>query len=58
MALDPVTVGLMGEGVKLGFQLLFTQLRMMGKTPEEIDSLFFQEKSEFFSNHPTLMEDV
>lgn len=58
MALDPVTATLVGEGVKVGFQLLFTQLTLLGKTPEEIDQIFATRKEKFFQNLPSHLEDV
>ena len=49
---------LLVELAKLGIQVFFQSLRMAGKTPEEIDMMFQEEKATFLANKPEDLPDV
>lgn len=52
-----VVTGLV-ELAKLGLQAYFNATRLAGKTEDEIDQLYFDEKSEFEANNPATLPDV
>lgn len=52
-----VVVGII-ELAKLGLQTWFQSMRMAGKSEEEIDSMYYNEKAEFEALHPGTLPDV
>jgi hypothetical protein len=46
------------ELAKIGLQGTFNYLRAVGKTEEEIDEFYWNEKSEFLRNHPSKLPRV
>lgn len=46
------------EGAKLALQIFFTNMRLAGKTQEEIDGLFSEEYLKFSGNNPDALEDT
>lgn len=56
--MDPATAALIVEGVKLAMQICFTSMKLAGKTDEEIDKLFWDERDKFDANRPGDLPDV
>lgn len=56
--MDQATSIVLIEGSKVLLQAYFNFLRQAGKTPEEIDLLYKQEKAQFEMNNPNDLEDV
>jgi len=46
------------EGAKLAIQSYFNYMRVAGKTPEEVDAVYQQEKAQFEKNNPDELEDT
>jgi len=46
------------EGAKLAIQSYFNYMRVAGKTPEEVDAVYQQEKAQFEKNSPDELEDT
>lgn len=53
-----IAVPVLVEAAKAGLQLYFTNMRMAGKTDEEIDQLYQAEKAQAQINKPEQLEDV
>lgn len=56
--MDAKTSELLVQAAVMGLQLVFTNLKMAGKSDDEISLLFHQEKIKFQNNHPDLLPDV
>ena len=56
--IDPATGAIVMEVAKLGLQIFFTQAKMAGKSPEEIDQMFQAEKAKFDQYDPNQLPDV
>jgi hypothetical protein len=54
--MDPALVII--EGAKLFLQGYFNYMRMNGKTPEEAEALYKDERAQFDKNEPGNLEDV
>ena len=52
-----VVVGIL-ELAKLGLQTWFQSMRMAGKSEEEVDAMYYNEKAEFEALHPDKLPDV
>ena len=56
--MNPIILAKLLELGVIGLQGAFTLLSMAGKTPEEIDQIYQQEKVKFEANRPELLPDV
>ena len=56
--MDDQSKELLVQAAVMGLQMVFTNLRLAGKSEEEISNLFTMEKAKFDSNHPDLLPDV
>lgn len=46
------------EGAKLAIQSYFNYMSVAGKTSEEVDAVYQQEKAQFEKNNPDTLEDT
>jgi len=56
--MEPIASALILEGAKLALQIYFTNMKLAGKTAEEINVLFNAEKTKFDKNRPEDLPDV
>ena len=56
--MDEQSKELLVQAAVMGLQMIFTNLKLAGKTDEEIDSLFAAEKLKFQQNRPENLPDV
>jgi hypothetical protein len=56
--MDPAVAALLVEGAKFGLQAYFTNMKLAGKTEEEINALFAAEYAEFKQKRPENLPDV
>lgn len=56
--MEPMISAAIMEGAKLALQVYFLNMRLAGKTAEEINVLFHAEKSKFDANRPEDLPDV
>jgi hypothetical protein len=56
--MDPIIAAKLIELGIVGIQGVFTLLSMAGKTPEEIDAIYAEEKVKFQANKPEKLPDV
>lgn len=58
MAMDAKTSEILVQAAVLGLQVIFTNLKLAGKSDDEILQLFIVEKIKFQQNRPELLPDV
>ena len=56
--MEPIASALILVGAKLALQVYFFNMRLAGKTVEEIDAVFDSEKLKFDKNRPEYLPDV
>lgn len=56
--MDPVIAALLVEGAKFGLQAYFTNMKLAGKSDNEINIVFAEEYAEFLANVPSDLPDV
>jgi hypothetical protein len=56
--MDPAIAALLIEGAKFGLQAYFTNMKLAGKTEEEINQVFAAEYAEFKQKKPEDLPDV
>jgi len=56
--MDPIIVLKLIDLAVVGIQGAFSLLEMAGKTPEEIDAIYAEEKAKFQANKPEDLPDV
>jgi hypothetical protein len=56
--MDEQSKELLVQAAVMGLQMIFTNLRLAGKTDDEINTLFASEKARFDQNRPELLPDV
>ena len=56
--MEPIASALILEGAKLALQVYFLNMRLAGKTVEEIRDVFDAEKMKFEKNRPEYLPDV
>ena len=56
--MEPIASALILEGAKLALQIYFVNMRLAGKTVEEINAVFDAEKLRFDKNRPEYLPDV
>lgn len=56
--MDEKSKELLAQAAVMGLQMVFTNLRLAGKTTDEIHQIFMAEKLKFDQNNPDLLPDV
>jgi hypothetical protein len=56
--MDQAVVSILVEGAKIATQSYFNYMRLAGKTPEEIDAMYEEEKKRFMENDPADLPDI
>jgi hypothetical protein len=56
--MDAQTSQLLVQAAVMGLQMVFTNLKLAGKTDSEIENLFAMEYAKFQQNRPELLPDV
>ena len=56
--MDPAIAALLIEGAKFGLQAYLTNMKVAGKTDEEINAVFAAEFAEFKQKRPEDLPDV
>lgn len=56
--MDPALAAMLIEFSKMGLQMYFQAARMAGKTEEEIEAMYQQQKAQFDANRPENLPDV
>lgn len=56
--MDAKSQELLVQAAMMGLQMIFTNLKLAGKSEEEISNIFDLEKAKFERNHPDLLPDV
>jgi len=56
--MELIASALIMEGAKLALQVYFLNMRLAGKTVEEIEAVFDVEKAKFDKNRPEYLPDV
>jgi len=56
--MEPIASALIMEGAKLALQVYFLNMKLAGKTVEEIKAVFDSEKAMFEKNRPEYLPDV
>lgn len=56
--MDDASKEILVQAAVMGLQVVFSNLRLAGKSEEEISNLFAMEKAKFDANNPDLLPDV
>ena len=56
--MDDASKEILVQAAVLGLQAVFANLRLAGKTDDQISNIYEMEKAKFDQNHPDLLPDV